>query len=202
MGRPKEKNTLGRPWRRWEENIKVDLKEVGWGGIEWIDLAQDRDSWRATGNKVMNLRVPLNEGNVLTSWGTVSFSWRALLHRVNVERKFCCDCLWFNTITLRNEDRFSLYSVWSFSLVLAAYLRSAIMTRKSPHYGARFESEATRVYSRHTHAISFTFKALRQKRIHPGLGYSTRITHAWAVTSRPTDGNSGYPPNSDREVKH
>jgi hypothetical protein len=45
----------------------VDLKEVGWGGIEWIDLAQDRDSWRATGNKVMNLRVPLNEGNVLTN---------------------------------------------------------------------------------------------------------------------------------------
>jgi hypothetical protein len=50
--------TLGRPRRRWEDNIKMDLREVGWGGMDWINLAQDRDRWRAVVNTVMNLRVP------------------------------------------------------------------------------------------------------------------------------------------------
>jgi hypothetical protein len=49
---------LGRPRRRWEDNIKMDLREVGWGGINWINLAQDRDRWRGDVNTVMNLRVP------------------------------------------------------------------------------------------------------------------------------------------------
>jgi hypothetical protein len=48
---------LGRPRRRWEDNIKMDLQEVGWG-MEWIELAHDRDRWRALVNAVMNLRVP------------------------------------------------------------------------------------------------------------------------------------------------
>jgi hypothetical protein len=43
---------------RWEDNIKMDLREIGWGGMDWIDLAQDRDQWRALENTVMNLRVP------------------------------------------------------------------------------------------------------------------------------------------------
>jgi hypothetical protein len=43
---------------RWEDNIKMDLQEVGWGGMDWIDMAQDRDRWRALVNAVMNLRVP------------------------------------------------------------------------------------------------------------------------------------------------
>jgi hypothetical protein len=57
VGRPEGRRPLGRPRRRWEDNIKMDLQEVGWGGMDWIDLAQDRDRWRAVVNAVMNLRV-------------------------------------------------------------------------------------------------------------------------------------------------
>jgi hypothetical protein len=49
---------LGRPRRRWVDNIKMDLREIGWGGVDWVDLAQDRDHWRALVNTVMNVRVP------------------------------------------------------------------------------------------------------------------------------------------------
>jgi hypothetical protein len=49
---------LGRSRRRWEDNIKMDLQEVRWGGMDWIELVQDRDRWRAVVNAVMNLRVP------------------------------------------------------------------------------------------------------------------------------------------------
>jgi hypothetical protein len=49
---------LGRPRRRWQDNTKIDFREVGWGGIDWSDLAQERDQWRTVLNMVMNLRVP------------------------------------------------------------------------------------------------------------------------------------------------
>jgi len=58
VGTPEGKRPLGRPRRRWEDNIKVDLQEVGCGGMDWIELAQDRDRWRALVTAVMNLRVP------------------------------------------------------------------------------------------------------------------------------------------------
>jgi hypothetical protein len=58
VGKPEGRRSLGRPRRRWEDNIKMDLREVGWGGMDWINLAQDRDGWRALVNAVMNLRVP------------------------------------------------------------------------------------------------------------------------------------------------
>jgi len=58
MGKPEGKRPLGRPRLRWEDNIKMDLQEVGCGGMDWIRLAQDRDRWRSLVNVVMNLRVP------------------------------------------------------------------------------------------------------------------------------------------------
>jgi hypothetical protein len=58
MGNPEGKRPLGRPRRRWEDNIKTDLREIGWNGMDWIDLAQDRDQWRALVNAIMKLRVP------------------------------------------------------------------------------------------------------------------------------------------------
>jgi len=57
VGKPEGKRPLGRPRRRWEDNIKINLQEVECGGMDWIELAQDRDRWRALVNGVMNLRV-------------------------------------------------------------------------------------------------------------------------------------------------
>jgi hypothetical protein len=54
---PEGKRSLGRPRRRWVDNIKIDLREIGWDGVDWIDLAQNRDQWRALVKSVMNLRV-------------------------------------------------------------------------------------------------------------------------------------------------
>ena len=58
VGKPEEKRPLGRPRRRWEDNIKMDFQEVGCGVTDWIKLAQDRDRWRALVHAVMSLRVP------------------------------------------------------------------------------------------------------------------------------------------------
>jgi hypothetical protein len=65
VGKPE--GQLGRPRRRWEDSNEMDLQEVGCGGMDWIDLAQDRYGWWALVNAVMNSRVPQNAGNFLTS---------------------------------------------------------------------------------------------------------------------------------------
>jgi hypothetical protein len=57
-GKPEGRRPLGRPRRRWVDNIKMDIREIGWSGMDWIHLAQDKDQWRALVNTVMNLRVP------------------------------------------------------------------------------------------------------------------------------------------------
>ena len=83
VGKPEGKKPLERPRRRWEDNIKMDLQQVGCGVVDWIELAQDRDRWRALLTVVMNLRFPLSARNFLISLEQVSFSKRTLLHEVN-----------------------------------------------------------------------------------------------------------------------
>jgi hypothetical protein len=58
VGKPEGKRPLGRPRHRWMDNIKMDLREIGWDVINWIDVGQDRDQWRTLVKAVMNLRVP------------------------------------------------------------------------------------------------------------------------------------------------
>jgi hypothetical protein len=58
VGKPEEKRTLERPRCRCVDNIQMDLREIGWSGMDWIYLAQDRGQWRALGNTIMSLRVP------------------------------------------------------------------------------------------------------------------------------------------------
>jgi hypothetical protein len=67
VGKPDGRRPLGNPRRRYEDNIKMDLQKVEYGGTDWIDLDHDRDRWWALVNAVMNLRVPQNAGNFLTS---------------------------------------------------------------------------------------------------------------------------------------
>jgi hypothetical protein len=58
VGKSEGRRPLGRPRRRWVDNIKIDLREIGWDSVDWVNLAQDRYYWRAHVNTVMNLRVP------------------------------------------------------------------------------------------------------------------------------------------------
>ena len=80
VGKPEGRRPLGRPRCRWMYNIRTDLQEVGCGYMDWIGPAQDRDRWRTLVSAVMNLRVPWNAGNFLTSCKPVSFSRRTLHH--------------------------------------------------------------------------------------------------------------------------
>jgi hypothetical protein len=73
VGKSEGKRTLGRPRRRWEDNITMNVKEIEWGGINWIHLAQGKDWWRVLVNAVMNLRVPQNVGKFLSD-----SDWRLL----------------------------------------------------------------------------------------------------------------------------
>jgi hypothetical protein len=77
VGKIEEKRQPGRPRGRWGDNIKMDLREIGWDGMDWIDLAQE---WRALVNTVMNLRVPQIAGKFLSGCTVGGFIRRAQLH--------------------------------------------------------------------------------------------------------------------------
>jgi hypothetical protein len=83
LGKSEGKRPLGGSKHRWEDNIKMDLEEMGFWGMDWIELAQYRDSWWALVNAVMNIRVPENAGYFLTSCKPVRFSRRILVHGVS-----------------------------------------------------------------------------------------------------------------------
>jgi hypothetical protein len=80
VGMPEGKRLLGRPRLRWVDNMKMDLREIGRDDMDWIDLTQNRDQWRALVNTVMNLRVPSNAGKFLSGSTIGIFSRRAHLH--------------------------------------------------------------------------------------------------------------------------
>jgi hypothetical protein len=82
VGKPEGNRPLGRPKRRWVD-IRMDLGEVGWGDVEWIGLAQNRNRWRALANSVLNLRVPRNAGKLLSGLTSGGLSSIAQLHRVS-----------------------------------------------------------------------------------------------------------------------
>ena len=83
VGKPEGKRPLGRPRRRWEDTIKMDLQEVGGGCGDWMELAQDKDKWRALVSTVINLRVSKMRGIPCLAAEPVSFSRRTLLHGVS-----------------------------------------------------------------------------------------------------------------------
>jgi hypothetical protein len=78
----KEKGSVGRPERRWVDNIKIDLSEIEWGRMDRIGLSQDRDQCKTLVGTAMNHRVPKNAGKLLSSCATSGFSRRAQLHGV------------------------------------------------------------------------------------------------------------------------
>ena len=94
VGKPEGRRPLGRARRRWVDNIRTDLQEVGCGYMDWIGLAQDRDRRRTLVSAVMNLRVPWNAGNFLTSCKPVSFSRRTLHHGVRKYLVCCARRVW------------------------------------------------------------------------------------------------------------
>jgi hypothetical protein len=83
IGGKARKRPIGRPSHRWVDNIKMDLREIGWGGMDWIDLAQNRDRWRALVNIIMSLWVPRNVGKFFSSCTTGGFSRRTQVYEVS-----------------------------------------------------------------------------------------------------------------------
>jgi hypothetical protein len=88
VGKPGGKRALGRPRHKLVDNIKMDLRDIGSDGMDWIDLAQDRDQWKALVKKVMNLRVPENAGKFLSGCTIDGFSRRAQFRECHNFKKF------------------------------------------------------------------------------------------------------------------
>jgi hypothetical protein len=83
VGKPEGKRQLGRPRRRWVDNIRMDLGDVGRGDVDWIGLAKDRNRWRALVNSVLNLRVPRNAGKLSGGLASSGLSSSVQLHIVS-----------------------------------------------------------------------------------------------------------------------
>jgi hypothetical protein len=83
VGKPERRRPLGRSRRRWDDNTRIDLREVGCGCVGWMELAQDRERLLALVSAVMNFRFLQNAGNFLTSCRPFSFARRTLLHGVS-----------------------------------------------------------------------------------------------------------------------
>jgi hypothetical protein len=83
VGKPEGKRPPGRPRRRWVDNIRMDLGEVGWSNVDWIGLAKDRNRWRALVNLVLNLRVPRNAGKLSSGLASSGLSASVQLHIVS-----------------------------------------------------------------------------------------------------------------------
>jgi hypothetical protein len=83
VGKAEGKRPLGRPRRRWVDNVRMDLGEVGWRYVDWIGLAQDRNRWRGLVNSVLNLRVPRNAGKLSSGIASSVLSRSAQLHRLS-----------------------------------------------------------------------------------------------------------------------
>jgi hypothetical protein len=83
VGKPEGKIPLGRPRRTWVDNIRMDLGEVGWGDVDWIGLAQDRNRWRYLVNSVLICRVPCNAGKLSSGLTSSGLSSSAQLHGVS-----------------------------------------------------------------------------------------------------------------------
>jgi hypothetical protein len=83
VGKPEGKRPLGRPRRKWVDNNRMDIGEVGWSDVDWLGLAKDRNRWRALVNSVLNLRVPSNAGKLSSVLTSIGFSSSVQLHRVS-----------------------------------------------------------------------------------------------------------------------
>ena len=115
VGKPEGRRPLGRPRRRCVDNIRMDLQEVGCGYVDWIGLAQDRDRWRTLVSAVMNLRVPWNAGNFLTSCKAVSFSRRTLHHGVSKYPGICLKDM--RKIILKNSVELLVFWIYNSELL-------------------------------------------------------------------------------------
>jgi hypothetical protein len=83
VGKPEGNRPLGRPRRRWVDNVRMDLGGVGWGDVDWIGLTQDRNRWKALVNSVLNFRVPWNAGKLSSGLSSSGLLSSASLYRVS-----------------------------------------------------------------------------------------------------------------------
>jgi hypothetical protein len=141
VGNLEGKRPLKRFRRMWEDNIIMDLTEIGWEGVDWLHLAQGRDQWCVVMNTVMNLWVPWNAGNILTSWVTVSFSRMTFLHLSSIKGEefpdFLTDNVWRRTLLLEVSlafvhERLFASSLWYRILRVLAHVYRRTWTCTDP----------------------------------------------------------------------